>query len=92
MSSSSVIQNNFTLSSGDSTLVSLAGYDTGMDITIQNLSSGYVYLGTSNVTTSSFGYRIPVNGAWSVKLKGNDDLYAIAQNDNSEICVLMVGA
>jgi hypothetical protein len=50
----------------------------GRDITIQNLDgSGYLYIGGSNVTTTSFGYRIPPGSAWSIELRKDESVYAI---------------
>lgn len=50
----------------------------GRDVTIQNLnSSGYLYLGGPNVTTTNFGYRLAPNSAWSIELRQDETVYAI---------------
>jgi hypothetical protein len=60
-----------------------------MDITIQNVdASAYVYIGGEGVTSSSFGYRISPNHAWSIELSGRDAIYAISNTNGSNIAVL----
>jgi hypothetical protein len=77
------------------TLVSPLGIHSGVDITIQNLSSeAYVYIGGEGVTTSSFGYRIPPDSAVSFELPGKDSLYATtnsAESDGIQVAVLKTG-
>lgn len=81
-----------TLSSSTPALVGPRPKHSGSDITIQNLSdSSYVYIGGENVSSSSFGYRLDPETAWSVELDGNDTIYAIAQENETEVAVLMVG-
>jgi hypothetical protein len=51
----------------------------GRDVTIQNLdNSSYLYLGGPNVNTTNFGYRIGPNSAWSIELRRDETIYAIA--------------
>ena len=74
------------------TLVSPLGIHSGVDITIQNLSSeAYVYLGGEGVTSSSFGYRIPPDSAVSFELPGKDALYAVTSSNGSQVAVLKTG-
>ena len=81
-----------TLSSSSATLVSPLGIHSGVDITIQNLSSeAYVYLGGEGVTSSSFGYRIPPDSAVSFELPGKDALYAVTSSNGSQVAVLKTG-
>jgi hypothetical protein len=64
------------------------GYDFGFDITIQNLdNAAFVYIGGSDVSSSSFGYKLNPGNAFSVSLSGEDDLYAISSS-SSQIAVL----
>jgi hypothetical protein len=78
-----------------STLVSPLAIHSGVDITIQNLSSeAYVYIGGEGVTTSSFGYRIPPDSAVSFELPGKDSLYATTNSAASggiQVAVLKTG-
>lgn len=80
-----------TLSSS-ATLVSPLGIHSGVDITIQNLSSdAYVYIGGEGVNSSSFGYRIPPASAVSFELPGKDSLYAVTSSNGSQVAVLKTG-
>ena len=79
----------FSLSNTEATRLTPNGTHSGMDITIQNINdSGYIYIGAEGVTTTSFGYRILPDQAWSIELPGKNALYAIAENDGAEIAVL----
>lgn len=79
----------FSLSNATATRLTPNGTHSGMDITIQNINStGYIYIGAEGVTSTSFGYRLLPNHAWSIELPGFDALYAIAENDGAEIAVL----
>lgn len=63
----------------------------GRDVTIQNLNdAGYLYLGGPNVTTSTFGYRLAPNSAWSIELRQNETIYAIGST-GILVSVLMGG-
>jgi hypothetical protein len=60
------------------TLVSPSGTHSGCDITVQNINeSGYVYVGGSGVSTTSYGYRVAPNTAVSFELPGRDAIYLI---------------
>jgi hypothetical protein len=81
-----------TLNSSSATLVSPLGIHSGVDITIQNLSSeAYVYIGGEGVNSSSFGYRIPPDSAVSFELPGKDALYAATSSNGSQVAVLKTG-
>lgn len=81
-----------TLNSSSATLVSPQAIHSGVDITIQNLSSeAYVYIGGPGVTTSNFGYRIPPDAAISFELPGKDDLHAVTSSNGSQVAVLKTG-
>jgi hypothetical protein len=60
--------------------VSPAGVHSGVDITIQNLSSTneYIYVGGENVSTFNFGYRLSPGHAISFELPGTDSLYVVS--------------
>ena len=65
------------------------GAHSGMDITIQNVSSSYiVYLGANDqVSSESYGFKLTPNSAWSIELNGKDALYAIASDPDTKIAV-----
>ena len=83
---------HITLTSSSATIVSPLGIHSGVDITIQNLSSeAYVYIGGEGVNSSSFGYRIPPDSAVSFELPGKDSLYAVTSSNGSQVAVLKTG-
>jgi hypothetical protein len=78
----------FTLNS--TTPVNLTpGLTSGWDITIQNLGSiGYVYLGSNNVSTTNYGYRIKPGEAFSLEIPGKDKIYAVSEESTAQVAVL----
>jgi hypothetical protein len=66
------------------------GAHSGMDITIQNVSSSAnVYLGANaQVSNENYGFRLKPDFAWSIELTGKDALYAIASAPNTKIAIL----
>lgn len=81
---------NMTLSNSSAKRITPNGTHSGMDITIQNLGTGYIYIGGDDVSSTSFGVRIDSGGAFGVELNGSDALYAIAENNGDQISVLML--
>ena len=78
-----------SLSSTVPTRVSPSGVHSGVDITIQNVhANAYVYVGTNQVTTSSYGYRLAPGSAFSIELSGKDSLYVISDTNNSNVAIL----
>jgi hypothetical protein len=64
---------------------------SGLDVTVQNLSeTAYVYIGAQDVSTESYGFRIPPNSGFSVELNPRDELYAISSVDQSQVALLRV--
>lgn len=64
----------------------------GMDVTIQNVnSSGYLYVGSENVTSSDYGYRILPNHAISFELPGKSSLYVVASAPSMSVAVIRMG-
>lgn len=79
----------FTLSDSTPTRVSPNGIHSGVDITIQNVNaSGYIYIGTADVSEEDYGYRILPNHAISVELSGQSSLYAVASVNAMKAAVL----
>jgi len=65
-----------------------APYETKVSISIQNLDSGInVYLGSSSVTTSSYGYKLLAGQSFSVDLLASDSIYAISASGTPNVAV-----
>lgn len=80
------------LSNSEATRLTPNGVHSGMDITLQNVSSsGYIYLGGEGVSSSNYGYRLLPNHAFSIELIGPESLYAIASAPNTQLAVLKSG-
>lgn len=85
------IHNLTTLSDSIPTLLSPPNTHSGTDITIQNVNaSGYIYIGTNDVSDTSYGYRIMPNHAISFELDGRDSLYAVSSVNEMNVAVIMV--
>lgn len=83
--------NIYTLNDSSATLLSPPNTHSGVDITIQNLSdTGFVYIGSEEVTVLSFGYRLSPGHAMSFELSGKDSLYAVASHSGMRVSVLNV--
>lgn len=81
-----------TLSDSTATRLVPTGIHSGIDITIQSVSSsGYIYIGGEDVSASSYGYRIMPNHAISLELPGPDSLYAVASEDGMPVAILRTG-
>jgi hypothetical protein len=65
-----------------------APYETRYSISVQNVDSGItVYLGASNVTSSSYGYKLLAGQSFSVDLLASDQLYAIAASGTPNVAI-----
>jgi len=84
---------SLTVLSSTPTRISPPKVHSGVDITIQNVdSSANVYIGSSTVSTTNYGYKLAANQAISFVLKSNDDLYAITDAaPTSNVAILTVG-
>lgn len=81
----------YTLSNSEATRVTPFGTHSGMDITLQNVSSnGYVYVGAEDVSNLNYGYRILPNHAVSFELPGLDPLYVISSAPGTQLAVLQI--
>ena len=68
-----------TLSSSTATKITPVGTHSGMDITLQNVNAdGYIYIGSSSVSSTNYGFRIMPNHSISFELPGKNSLYAIS--------------
>lgn len=80
-----------TLDNVTPTRLSPAGTHSGCDLTVQNVNStGYIYLGNSSVSSSSYGFRILPNHSISFELPGKDSMYAVASIDNMQAAVMII--
>jgi hypothetical protein len=67
------------------------GVHSGMDITLQNVSSsGYIYVGGEGVSSTSYGYRILPNHAVSFELASLDALYVISSAPGTQLAILQI--
>jgi len=81
-----------TLSNTTPTRLTPNGIHSGMDITLQNVnSSGYIYIGSSSVSSTNYGFRIMPNHSISFELPGKDSLYAIASINSMKVAVIQTG-
>ena len=83
--------NHNLLTVGNTTPVNItSGYDSGFDATIQNVNSaGYIYIGGPTVSSTSYGFRLAPNHAFSIELSGQDDLYVIGSSQNMNVAILL---
>lgn len=78
-----------TLSNTTALRLTPNGVHSGMDITLQNVnSSGYVYIGGSDVSITNYGFRLMPNHSISFELPGSDSLYAVSSIDEMKVAVL----
>jgi hypothetical protein len=81
----------YTLSDSEATRLTPNTTHSGMDITIQNINaSGYVYVGSSNVSTTNYGFRILPNHSISFELPGFDELFIIGSADGLQAAVIKI--
>lgn len=79
----------YTLSNTVAARLTPVGITSGYDITLQNVNtSGYIYVGGEDVSSTSYGFRISPNQALSVELTGKSTLYAIASAGGLNMAVL----
>jgi hypothetical protein len=72
-------------------LVSPAPTFSGADVIIQNNSTAAnVYLGASDVSLESYGFKLAAGSAISLRLGGKDSVYAVA-DATATVSVLTVG-
>ena len=68
---------NLTLSSTPTLLTITDGVDSPNTISVQNTdASATIYLGGSNVSSSSYGVKLAAGQIWSADLGAYDKLYA----------------
>jgi hypothetical protein len=84
--------NVITLDNATAQRITPPGIHSGMDITLQNVSSsGYIYIGGEGVSTTNYGYRLVPNSAISFELPPKDALFAIASAPGLKLSKLEMG-
>lgn len=77
-----------------STPVSLTYEDTiqsSYTLVVQNNNdSGYVYLGTSNVTSSSYGYKLFPGHAFTIELSSLNKIYAVSSTGSMTVAIMVI--
>ena len=66
-------------------------YSHDITISVQNLDTSItVYLGSSSVTSSNYGFALAPNAVFSMDLLPTDDLYAIAASGTPNVALIKV--
>jgi hypothetical protein len=66
-------------------------YNRDLAVSMQNIDSSInIYIGTSTVTSSSYGFKLIPGGALSLDIMSGDDLYAIAASGTPSVAVILV--
>jgi hypothetical protein len=82
------------LSLSTSTPVALTYEDTVQSsytlIVQNNNNSGYVYIGGSDVSTSSYGYKIYPGQGFTIELSAFNRIYAVSSNGGMTASLLVV--
>lgn len=93
----SLNHSKITLNAGSYTLISDPASDNDMykrdiAISIQNLhSTHYVFVGSEEVSSTSFGYRISPGDSFSISnLRPDDEIYASTDSGTTDISVIKV--
>ena len=81
-----------TLSTSTPVLLTPQVVHSGVDITIQNLSTtATVYIGASNVSSSSYGHAIDPEMSVAFAVQARDENYAVSDTSSSHVAVLTMG-
>lgn len=68
-----------------------ADYSNSLTISIQNLhTSHFVYLGSSSVSTTSYGFRIDPGQTWTSDLHPEDEIYAVTDTGTTNVGIIKV--
>lgn len=55
-----------------------------------NNDSGYIYIGASNVTTSSYGYKIYPGQGFTIEMSSLNRIYAVCSSNTMTVAVLVI--
>lgn len=74
-----------------STAAQEGDYGRELTIAIQNLhSSHFVFLGSSTVSTSSYGFRLDPGQTFTATLNPEDEIYAVCDATTTNVGVIQV--
>lgn len=65
-------------------------YANSLSMSIQNVGSDLVYIGSSSVNSASYGFKLSPGQTFSIDIAPNDDLYGITDSGSSAVAVLRV--
>jgi hypothetical protein len=86
---------NQSVKSVSTTAVRLSPPDThsGVDLIIQNnAAAGDLFIGSSTVTSSSYGFKVVPGSAISLRLPGKEEIYGITNHGSAiSIATLTLG-
>ena len=64
-------------------------YAHGVSISIENVdSSANVYIGNSNTSSSSYGFRLTPGQAFSIDLDTSSPMYAVSSTASSQVAIM----
>jgi hypothetical protein len=80
---------NLTLTSTAQEITINDGINTENTISIQNThATADAYLGTSNVTSSSYGIELAAGDTWSADLSASDQIFGVGTNTTVAVLIL----
>lgn len=66
-------------------------YSKSLTISIQNLdSTHFIFLGSSEVTASSYGFRLNPGQTFTADLEPNEEIYAITDTGTTNVATLWI--
>lgn len=81
-----------TLSTSTPTILTPAVIHSGVDITIQNISTtAVVYIGSSTVSSTNYGHAIQPESSVAFAVQARDEIYAVSSVSSSQVAVLTMG-
>lgn len=81
---------NLTLNNVPQLITISDNVDSPNTIAVQNThSTAYVYLGSSNVSNSNYGFRIAPNGTFSADFTAYEKLYAVGDSGSTIAVMIM---
>lgn len=60
-------------------------------LVVQNINdAGYIYIGTSSVTSSNYGYKLYPGQGFTIELSAYTRVYAVSSNENMTAAVMVI--
>lgn len=83
---------NLSLSSTTPTELTLSNrIKTTTTLVVQNTNdSGYLYIGTDSVSTSSYGFKVYPGQAFTIELSAYTELYAVSSANSMTAAVMVI--